>query len=59
MSRRTPNEEEALAWYCKEKDLCPQLFSHPVYYFLNREGKEVKANIVHILSAWKKARNDK
>ena len=40
MSQRTPNDDKAIAWYCKENNLIPQLSTHPTYNFVHRETRE-------------------
>lgn len=53
MSTRTPNQEKALAWYCEEHNLMPQLSTHPTYYFVDKStGEKSEKNIHSILREW-------
>lgn len=57
MSSRTPNEEKALAWYCQEKGLIPQLSSHPIYNFIEKEtGKKSEEHIQNIVRGWQESK---
>lgn len=58
MGRRTPNEEKALAWYCEVNDLIPQLSTHPICYFRDKDGNEVSARLEHIVMNWETSRKD-
>lgn len=54
MTSRTPHEEKALAWYCQQTGLMPQLSTHPTYYFRDREGNETHREIEHIVADFKR-----
>lgn len=59
MSRRTPNEEKALAWFCQTNDYVPQLSAHPIYFFKHRKsGKEIEKHISAIRREWERWRED-
>lgn len=59
MSSRTPNQEKALRWFVETNDLVPQLSTHPVDYFKDREGNERKEYISHIVMNWETERKAK
>lgn len=59
MPSRTPTENKALAWYCEENNLIPQLSTHPTYYFRDREGNESRREIEHILADYNRMREAK
>lgn len=56
--KRTPNMEKALRWFCEEYDLIPQLSTHPIYYFKDKDGVEEKHNIFVIVGAWERMRKE-
>lgn len=58
MSSRTPNQEKALAWYCQQHNLKPQLSAHPVYTFTNEKGGTEEHNIQHIVADWERWREE-
>jgi hypothetical protein len=44
---------KAIAWYVIEKELKLMAVSaYPIYYFRNRSGEEVKANITDVLDEY-------
>ncbi len=56
MSKRTLNQERAIAWYCQEHHLVPQLSTYPLYYFRDKNGKEHGALLEHIVMNWKRSK---
>lgn len=54
--KRTPNQDKALGWYLEKHNLMPQLSTHPVYYFVDKDGNKSQDNIHNILGAWEKMR---
>lgn len=56
---RTVLQNRALAWYCKEHDVIPQLFTHPVYYFRDRQGNETSALLEHIVQNYQRSKKTK
>lgn len=56
MSRRTPNQDKALVWYVGEHKLKPQLSTHPVYYFVDKNGNEQKVLMAHMMADWERMR---
>lgn len=49
-SKLTPRILKAIAVYCEQKGLKPQLSVPPTFYFINSKGEEIKTQLINILS---------
>jgi hypothetical protein len=58
MGKLKPSEGKALAWYCEEHTLKPQLSVYPIFRFKDNDGKITEVHIDSIRLRWERWRKE-